>query len=281
MNRAHTSTYQRGFSLVEIAIVLVIISVLITIVAVPLATQVEQRRGEETLKQLEQIKEAITGYAIANGRLPCPATTTSAGQESFCTNASGACGAPTTPQTHGRCVNAVGFVPAVALGLSGVDANGFVVDAWGVQQNRIRYAVADVDFTPPGVPPVPACPVPFNNALTMTNGMRTATMSCLADTSAALNMMTICAVTPTGVAGAATGCTSLLTSKAPFVVYSLGKNAATGGADDEAHNLDADAYFVSRTPTPAGSAAGEFDDLVTWGSINTLFARMVQAGKLP
>lgn len=268
MNRAHTSTYQRGFSLVEIAIVLVIISVLITIVAVPLATQVEQRRGEETLKQLEQIKEAITGYAIANGRLPCPATVS--GNEQFAAGGNAA---------NGNCQQFVGFVPAVTLGLSGLDANGFVVDAWGLQQNRIRYAVSSVGIAVAGTPL--ACPTAVANIFTANNGMRTSTMSCLADTSAALNMMTICAVTPTGVAGAATGCTSLLTSKAPFVVYSLGKNAATGGADDEAHNLDADTYFVSRTPTPAGSAAGEFDDLVTWGSINTLFARMVQAGKLP
>ena len=28
-------------------------------------------------------------------------------------------------------------------------------------------------------------------------------------------------------------------------------------------------------------AAGKFDDIVTWASLNTLFARMVQAGKLP
>lgn len=277
MNRAHTSTYQRGFSLVEIAIVLVIISVLIAIVAVPLATQVEQRRGEETLKQLEQIKEAIIGYAIANGRLPCPAVAT--GNEEF---------VPVTGNAaNGNCLRMFGFVPAVTLGLSGLDANGFIVDAWGLQQNRIRYAVADVDFTPPGTPAVPACPVGFNNALTSTNGMRTATMACLADTSVALNMLTICPTTPNGGAGtpnnpsSVTSCTAPLTSKAPFVVYSLGKNAATGGAGDEAYNLDADAYFVSHTPTPAGSAAGEFDDLVTWGSINTLFARMVQAGKLP
>ena len=67
----------KGFSLVEIAVVLVIISVLATIVAVPLATQIEQRRVEETRKQIEVAKEALFGFAMANGRLPCPASAVS------------------------------------------------------------------------------------------------------------------------------------------------------------------------------------------------------------
>ena len=93
---------KNGFSLVEIAVVLVIISVLIAIVAVPLATQIEQRRTEATLKQLEVIKEALIGFATAKGRLPCPATLNSAGLESFCTSATGACVWTTTEQAHGR-----------------------------------------------------------------------------------------------------------------------------------------------------------------------------------
>ncbi|MEQ1519278.1 MAG: prepilin-type N-terminal cleavage/methylation domain-containing protein [Usitatibacteraceae bacterium] len=262
---------QRGFSLVEIAVVLVIISVLAAIVVVPIATQVEQRRSEETQKQLETIKEALMGFAIASGRLPCPATAASNGTEAFA-----ALGTP----ANGSCQQFVGFLPAVSLGLSPVDSNGFAVDGWGLQQNRIRYAVSSrgvVANTPA------ACTTTVANILTSTNGMRNASMACLADSSASVTLLNVCSVTPTGAAGAATGCTASLTSKAPFVVFSLGKNAATGGTGaDEAHNVDtADTYFVSHTPTPAGSASGEFDDIVTWGSLNTLFARMVQAGKLP
>ena len=107
-------------------------------------------------------------------------------------------------------------------------------------------------------------------------------MSCLADPALAA-LLTICSTTPTGAAGAATACSAALTNKAPFVLVSLGKNAVSGvTGTDEAHNVDpTDFYFVSHTPTQAGSASGEFDDIVTWGSLNTLFARMVQAGKLP
>ena len=121
-----------GFSLIEIAIVLVIISVLIAIVAVPLATQVDRQRVNETDKQLEQIKEAIYGFAMANGRLPCPSRLADNGQEA--------------PSVAGSCPTFNGFLPAVTLGIAPIDANGFAVDAWGGNQNRIRYAVGDVNI---------------------------------------------------------------------------------------------------------------------------------------
>jgi prepilin-type N-terminal cleavage/methylation domain-containing protein len=258
----------RGFSLIEIAIVLVIISVLLTIVVVPLSTQVEQRRRAETEKQLELIKEAIIGFALANGRFPCASRATDNGVESFIDKSAGTCNAY------------VGFLPAVTLGISPIDSSGFAVDSWEVTPNRIRYAVAD--FLPGAPPPLP-CPSAGLHVLTRTDGMKAATMGCLADTTVpALNMLTVCAVKPTGAPGAASACTSPLSVKAPFVLLSLGKNAPVGGIGaDEAHNVDADSYFVTHTPTDAGSTSGEFDDIVAWPSLNTIFGRMVQAGKLP
>ena len=257
-----------GFSLIEVAIVLVIISVLVSIVAIPLSTQLEQRRVEDTNKQLETIKEALIGYALANGRFPCAAGPTDNGRESL-----------TTTAASGACNQYVGFLPAVTLGLSPIDSSGFAIDAWGLPQNRIRYAVRDLNITA-GSPST--CTNPVAHILTQTDGMKSATMGCLADVSTLVNMLTVCAVKPTGAPGAATGCTSPLTTKAPFVVLSLAKNAPAGSVGaDEAHNVDTDGYFVSHTPTDINSASGEFDDLVTWPSLNTIFARMVQAGKLP
>ena len=261
-----------GFSLIEIAIVLVIISVLVSIVAIPLSTQLEQRRIEDTNKQLETIKEALIGYALANGRFPCAAGPTDNGRESL-----------TTTAASGACNKYIGFVPAVTLGLSPIDSSGFAVDAWGLTQNRIGYAVSRVNVPAGTIPIPPSCTLPLDNVFTKTDGMRSATMSCLGDTSLplSLNMLTVTTTTVTNVAA---GCNPVnLTTKAPFVVFSLGKNAATGGTDpDEAQNKNNSATtFVSHTPTTAGSCAGEFDDLVTWPSLNTIFARMVQAGKLP
>jgi hypothetical protein len=77
------------------------------------------------------------------------------------------------------------------------------------------------------------------------------------------------------------------------VIISLGKNglgainAATGLPNpapislDEFENVEGPTNFVSRMMSPAGSVAGEFDDIVTWLSKNTLFNRMIAARKLP
>lgn len=252
-----------GFTLIEIAVVLVIISVLITMVAVPLATQLDQQKTVDTQRQLEQIKEAIYGFAMANGRLPCPATSTSAGLERYCTNASGGCGTPTTVQTHGRCVATVGLVPSATLGLAPIDANGFSVDAWadGSDLRRLQYAVS-----------------PYQNPLnayilTSVDGIKTPTMTTV---SAALTThLYVCASGLTA-APPTTDCGAmvLLSDKAPFVLYSLGKSTAQNSFD-ETNNQNNDIVFTQ------GVQTSTFDDLVTWGSLNTLFARMVQAGKLP
>lgn len=269
-----------GFSLLEIAIVLVIVSILLSIVVVPLSSQMEQQRTAATNKQLEAIKEALIGFAIANGRLPCPAISTSLGAEKF---------AATGTAANGICQQFVGFLPAVTLGLTPVDSEGFAVDAWGLAQNRIRYAVMDIS-TKSTSPPTPFSDCPASDVqhvLTQSDGMKKASMTCLAKysetTTPYRTLLSVCSQTP---ANAAPFCfASNLTITAPFVLISLGKNAATGGVGaDESFNAGTaggGVVFVSHTPTQAGTTGGEFDDIVTWGSLNTLFARMVQAGKLP
>jgi prepilin-type N-terminal cleavage/methylation domain-containing protein len=61
-----------GFTLVEIAIVLVIVGLLISAFLTPLAAQLEQSRNAEARRDLLEIKEALLGFAVINGRLPCP-----------------------------------------------------------------------------------------------------------------------------------------------------------------------------------------------------------------
>ncbi len=269
----------RGFSLIEIAIVLVIITVLVTIVAVPLATQVEQQRISETNKQLEIIKEAIIGFAIANGRFPCAARVSDNGVESLTS--------PAATPPDGACGAYIGLLPAVTLGISPQDQNGFALDGWGLPQNRIRYAVSDIPATSTAAVGCPA--VAVNHPFTKVNGMKEAGMTCLAnynsDTSApAKTLLTVCPSTP---ASAQPYCAARkLTISAPFVVISLGKNAPVGGlaTTDEGFNAGTrgnNTVFVSHSPTPEGAPGGEFDDIVVWPSLNTIFGRMVQAGKLP
>jgi len=49
----------RGFTLIELAIVLVIVTILIGGLAVPLSAQIQARRIAETKKTLEEAREAI------------------------------------------------------------------------------------------------------------------------------------------------------------------------------------------------------------------------------
>jgi prepilin-type N-terminal cleavage/methylation domain-containing protein len=89
------------------------------------------------------------------------------------------------------------------------------------------------------------------------------------------------------------GCASDLTSSAVAVLVSHGRNGfgATSGTSgityaaptsaDELENTDTDRDFVSRITTAAGTPAGEFDDVVVWLPLYTLFNRMIAAGRLP
>jgi type II secretory pathway pseudopilin PulG len=242
---------QRGVSLVELAIGLLVLSLIIGGLLVPLATQVEQGRAAQAQRQLEEIREALIGFALANGRLPCPASPTSAGVES--------------PVGGGVCTHPyTGFVPAVTLGLPQIDAQGYAIDPWGLPQNRIRYAVT------------------VSNAYAFTSAgagsMRAVGLAALAPA------LKVCS---TGAGATVSDCASgtALASNAVAVLYSLGPNAVTGGTSvDEAQNpnpnsANADAVFVSRVR--GGTAAAEYDDLMTWLSPNVLYARMVAAGQLP
>ncbi len=62
----------RGFTLVEMAIVFVVIGLLLGGLLIPLSTQIESKQRTETKKMLGEIKEALIGYALSNGYLPCP-----------------------------------------------------------------------------------------------------------------------------------------------------------------------------------------------------------------
>jgi len=244
-----------GFTLIEMAVVIAVIALLLSSILVPLATQVEERRIADTRRMLDDAREALLGFLIANGRLPCPASPTSNGVES--------------PAGGGNCTNFYnGFLPAATLGLTPTDAQGFLVDPWG---NRVRYAVTNW----PVVPPVPA--------FTTANGISARFL-----VGPLLPDLQVCS-TGLGVTGTPPSCAAgtALTTSAPAVLYSTGPNGQTGGSSpDELENpnpnsANNDRLFVSRAPGSVGATAGAFDDIVTWLSPNVVYSRMVAAGKLP
>ncbi|MDO9282924.1 MAG: prepilin-type N-terminal cleavage/methylation domain-containing protein [Methylotenera sp.] len=107
----------QGFTLVEMAVVLIIVGLLIGGLLVPLTAQLDIRNYNETRQKIDTIKEAIMGFALVNGRLPCPASPTVASSE---------VGAGTE-----SCALDVGVVPWADLGTP-------ELDAWG---GRFTYAV--------------------------------------------------------------------------------------------------------------------------------------------
>lgn len=114
----------RGFTLVELAVVLAIIGLVLGALMVPLNAQIDQQRINDTQKQLDVIREALLGFAAANGRLPCPAVPTTANTVA---------GAGTEARGGGACTQAgsEGVLPWATLGIS-------ETDAW---QRRFTYRV--------------------------------------------------------------------------------------------------------------------------------------------
>lgn len=245
----------RGFTLMELAVSLCVIALVLGSVIVPLQTQIETRKVDETRRLLDLTHEMLLGYAAGNGYFPCPADASSQGQE-----------APGSDHTTGNCANYHGYLPAALLGFRPTDAQGYSVDAWGTGMNRLRYAVAH--HTVSGIV----------NPFTRVNGMRSVAMASLAATP----LFYICQ-SGDGVSANDCGTAVTLASNAAVVVWSVGPNAASGGASvHEAQNPNpnggsADRVFVSRgVSTVSGH---EFDDLVTWIPVTALLSRLVSAGQ--
>lgn len=240
---------KNGFTLVEMAIVLIIIGLLLAGLITPLSSQIEQRRIDETQKAMNEITQALYGFALAQGRLPCPADPTIA---------SGLAGAGQENRPGGICANASGVLPWATLGVSETDAWGwrYTYRVTGSFADNLDGAGANGATAPCSIAPaVPKAGVSFE----------------------------LCSTGDNTVLAAAAG--AALASNVPAVVVSHGRNglgayntlgAQIGGAaGEEATNAGGGNIFISHTPTAA------FDDLVVWLSPNTLMNRMVSAGKLP
>lgn len=251
-----------GFSLLEVLIALVALTLALTGLAVPVASQMALRRQAETLRILEEAREALLAYAAMHGRLPCPASPESRGQEAFVAGGSA---------SDGRCERFHdGLLPAAGLGLSTLDTEGFARDAWGQgESGRIRYAVFGNGQALAGVV----------NALTRTNGMRSATLLSLG---AAPDYLFVCRSATGATASDCGSAVNQVTRRAAFVVLSTGANGSRPPApgSDEARNRDDTPVFISRTAGTLGDP-GSFDDAVVWSSVALLGSRLMAAGQLP
>ena len=251
---------QSGFTLLEMAIVLLIVGLLLGGLVMPLNTKVENERFAQTSRTIDEVHEALVGFALANGALPCPATPASNG---LAATAGGAC-----TRQHG-------FVPAVTLGLRGSqNADRLLLDAWG---SPVRYSVSNADFDADG-----------NWDFVVPGEMRNIQIANLTPD------MDVCSTAAGRTATACSGAATTITASAPAVVYSLGADFAAFTSVDQLENVGAtvgggpsgsnyrvasDGVWVMRERSAAAGA--EFDDLVVWMSPNSLYGRMLTAGQLP
>ncbi len=75
---APSRSRHRGFLLLEMAIGLCIIALISGSLWLSLGKQSEQNLRRQAEMQMQQIQQALLGFAITYGRLPCPAATSSA-----------------------------------------------------------------------------------------------------------------------------------------------------------------------------------------------------------
>jgi prepilin-type N-terminal cleavage/methylation domain-containing protein len=263
----------RGFSLIELAVVVVIVALVLGALLVPLATQIQIRQVKETRDRLADIKEALLGFAVTQGRLPCPDTDRD-GLENACTGA-------------GSVTDVIeGFLPWQDLGVPPTDAWDYI----------FRYAVTRefAETAQPGVPPannqLDLADVPNANISIITRGDNPATSPAPVETKAQIQ----------------------LAANVPAIVMSVGSNglggSRLGGVDspfatgaDESANVSSitstwlsppfpSRRFVQRTHTPESAGCSdtaegqpfcEYDDQLIWISAPVLLNRMVEARQLP
>jgi len=284
---------ESGFTIIEVAIVLLIVSILLgyTVALFPKQQELKQYRAVE--REMNQIIAAIVGFAQVNGRLPCPAIPASVGTE----DGGGA----------GDCNNYGGFVPVNTLGLSGrLNADSLLLDPWG---NPYRYYVTDNDFNGAG------------GSDFVRSGEMRAVGLVDSDTDSYSDLdgrYLVCDGAGTNTDGTDDECAGAgivfgrpdaspptLYGGAPFVLVSHGRNWSEGvAAGDELENLGATLTTAFTPAIPNGPAAtpyllkdvsnnetnfvrrttgfaDDFDDVVKWGSPNSLFSKMIDAGQLP
>ena len=248
---------QAGFTLIEIAIALVIIAVLLgyTVAMLPLQQELKQYRTAE--REMDLIVDELIAFAQVNGRLPCPDTSGNV-------NGSGPGTVDGEEDTDGdSCKAFFGFLPARTLGMNGKYLpDGTLVDPWTLGYG---YAVSDVDTSGNG-----AVDLVTANEIRDEGFADVAPDLVLCDDSEGVGDQTACAAGAEVISGVA------------VVIVSLGRNnTIPADSDIQGENLD-DFHNGTNDKVYINSVRREdYDDVVKWVSTNLLFSRMIQADQLP
>jgi len=269
---------ERGFTLIEMAIVMLIIGVLIGTAILPLRAQRDSANINQARKEIKTMVEAMYGFAIANNRLPCPTLPNAGGAE----QGGGA----------GNCIDgggndfSHGFVPSSTLGLKGsVNCDGLLVDPWG---NPYRYSITMADLGGVG-----AAGADFDFAITNQIKLeKDLAANGLADVVGDLRICSnLGAPCNNGTAAA-----NQVADEVIAIIFSMGKHWTNLSADEQENAGEANTsvastcglpdyplgndrfFYASNSVEVAGS---EFDDIVEWLSTSVLYAKLLAVGHLP
>ena len=255
-------TISKGFTLIEIAIVLLVVSILLGYTVALLPVQQELKRYRAVDKETDIIIDAIYAYAQVNGRLPCAVSLAVPNGIA-------------DPDDGDQCNTWYGFLPAKTLGIDGrYDASNSLLDPWG---NRYRYQVTAND-TGAGAGPGPEDFGVAGGDFIMKHDIKNVTMENLGPD------LEICTAVATPTPTDCGSTTVTVAEGIPAVVLSLGKNGATAPAESsiQSENTDnsaTDTVFIRSTISDVEGA--EFDDIIKWIAPNTLYSKMIEAGQLP
>ena len=257
-----------GFTLVELAVVIAILGLVLGTFLAPLRAQIDAARIREAERSLGEIREALIGYAMTRGALPCP-DVVSDGIDGV---APAACAGTAL----------TGILPYQTLGVPRADPWGRLYGYRVTQEFSHRLLTGQ----PPAAGRLDLTDTGDITVLTRGDDPGTAGTAELKHQSVA----------------------TALTRTAPALVVSFGPNgfggigAAAGRgiappprrAADETENSDADSTFVSRIHSRGADGCDdadessvpprpscEFDDIVAWISTPVLMARLVGARVLP
>lgn len=234
--------YSSGFTLVEMAVVLVIVGLLLGGLLVPITAQMDLRNYSDEKKSMEDINAALLGFAMSNGYLPCPAISSSNGTED---------------RTGNTCTGAkrVGFLPWATLGLH-------KLDSWG---HLYRYSVtlAYADSTTK----ITLSPLTTRDITISTR-----------DTSGNLVALT----TGTNLSPAVVVSMGKNGALAYNDDGTQVANSSATNTDEVTNGTQSISFvsrtFTTNTDTTYG---GEFDDVVNWISPGIYVSKMVTANQLP
>lgn len=253
----------KGFTLVEMTIVFVIMSLMMTAGIAVLSSRIDSSRQESTKKNQEAIKQALISFISRNNRLPCPAVRTltpgaagygaEAATPGTCTGTASSGAAPATVVS--------GIIPFSSLGLSDDTASdGFF--------NRLTYQVVLTST---------ALPAPGSQTVSGMRGYITVHSSGpgVAGAAPAGNQTNDCSVA--GYNPCAAVAVILSHGKNGFGAFTTGGTQipVPGGADELA-NTDDDNRFVRKDFS--GNAANPFDDVLMAFSPAEILAALTQNG---